>query len=137
LTWIVRPSDEDKKKFQRLKVVLAFGVVIAIVFAIASRTIVFSLLGLVVLFASTSEFFLGKKYTLAETVAKAGPNEISWTAVKSVHVMPDMIFLSPFEAESKLDAFRGVKLNIQNVSMESVLEFVRQHVGENVRFLEG
>ena len=137
MTWIIRRSDEDKEKFQRLKIVLAVGVVIAVVFAIATKTVVFSLLGLVVLFASTSEFFLGKKYTLEESVAKAGPNEISWTAVKSVHVMTDMIYLSPFEAESKLDAFRGVKLNIQNVSMESVLEFVRQHVGENVRFLEG
>ena len=137
MTWTIRRADEDKDKLQKLKIILAIGVVLAITFAIATKSIVLPLLGLAMLFASTSEFFLGKKYTLAETMAKAGPNEISWTSVKSVHVTPDMIYLSPFESESKLDAFRGVKLNIQNVSMENVLDYVRQHVGDNVRFLEG
>ena len=137
MTWTIRRADEDKEKFQKLKIILAVGVVLAIGYGFATRTYVLPLIGLVALFVSTSEFFLGKKYTLEETVAKAGPTEISWSAVKSVHVKPDMIYLSPFDEESKLDAFRGVKLNIQNVSMESVLDFIRQHVGENVRFLEG
>ena len=137
MNWTIRKADEDQEKFQKLKIVLAVGIVAAIIFAIATKTIVLPILLVVVLFVSTGEFFLGKKYALEETVAKAGVTEISWASVKSVHVKPDMIYLSPFEAESKLDTFRGVKLNIQNVSMESVLDFVRQHVGENVRFLEG
>ena len=135
MNWTIRKSDEDKKKFRELKFVLVGGTISAVVLAIGLRSLVFPLLGLVVLFVSTAEFFLGKKYSLDETAAKSGVNEITWLAVKSVHVTDEMIFLSPFEAESKLDAFRGVKLNIQNVSKESVLEFVREHVGKDVRFL--
>ena len=135
MNWTIRKSDEDKKKFRELKFVLVGGTISAIVFAIGFRSIVFPILGLAVLFLSTAEFFLGRKYMLNESVAKSGQNEITWPLVKSVHVADDLIYLSPFDAESKLDAFRGVKLNIQNVSKESVLEYVRQHVGKDVRFL--
>ena len=137
MMWTIKPSDENQEKFQKLKLVYAGGVILAIVFAISTRSFVLPLLSLIVLFIATAEFFLGKKYSLDETVAKAGASEISWPDVKSVHIADDTVFLSPFEAESKLDAFRGVKLNIQSVSKESVLEYVRDHVGENVRFLEG
>ena len=135
MNWTIRKSDEDKKKLRELKFILAGGTISAIVLAIGFKSIVFPLLGLVVLFVSTAEFFLGKKFVLSENNAKAGPNEIAWPSVKSVHISSDMIYLSPFEAESKLDAFRGVKLNIHNVSKESVLDYVRQHVGKDVRFL--
>jgi len=135
MNWTIRKADEDAKKFRELKFIFVLAFVSAIILGVAFRTIVFPLLGLVVLFVSTSEFFLGKKYSLDEKLAKSGANEITWPLVKSVHVSEDLIYLSPFEAESKLDAFRGVKLNIQNVSKESVLEYVRQHVGKNVRFL--
>ena len=135
VNWTIKRSDEDKEKFQKLKIILAVGIVFAIVFGIVTRSVLLPILTIAVLFASTSEFFLGKKYLLEEKGAKAGMAEMPWGSVKSVHIMPNTIFLSPFEAESKLDAFRGVKLNIQNVSMESVLEYIRQHVGKDVRFL--
>ncbi|MEI8280863.1 MAG: hypothetical protein WCG75_00520 [Armatimonadota bacterium] len=135
MNWTIRKADDDAKKFQELKFIYFLAVISAIVMVAVFRNIVYPLLGLVVLFVSTSEFFLGKKYSLDEKVAKSGANEITWPLVKSVHISENQIYLSPFEAESKLDAFRGVKLNIQNVSKESVLEYVRQHVGKDVRFL--
>jgi hypothetical protein len=137
MNWTIRQSEENKELFDKLKMVYVGGAVLAMAYTIVFRAIVFPLLGLVVLFASTSEFFLGKKFTLDETSAKAGLTEITWPSVKSVHVSEKLIYLSPFESESKLDTFRGVKLTIQNVSKESVLEYVRNHVGEHVRFLEG
>ena len=135
MNWTIRKSDEDKKKFRELKFILAGGIISAIVLGIGYKNFIFPLLGLVVLLVSTAEFFLGKKFSLNENAAKAGPNEIAWPSVKSVHISSDQIYLSPFEAESKLDAFRGVKLSIHNVSKESVLDYVRQHVGKDVRFL--
>lgn len=136
MNWTIRRSDEDQSKFDKLKIVFIVGFVAALLYGILFRSIVYPVLGLIVLFVSTAEFFLGKKYSLSETAAKAGATEITWPSVKSVHISENLIYLSPFEAESKLDTFRGVKLAIQNVSKESVLEYVRQHVGENVRFLE-
>jgi hypothetical protein len=135
MNWTIKRSDEDKVKFDRLKMVFAIAAVVAIIFALVTRSIMLPILGLVVLFVSTAEFFLGKKFTLNEESAKSGANEITWRSVKSVHIGENLIFLSPFEAESKLDAFRGVKLIIQNVSKETVLEYVRNHVGKDVRFL--
>ncbi len=135
MNWTIRKADDDAKKFRELKFIYVWAVISAIVMGAVFRNAVFPLLGLVVLFVSSSEFFLGKKYSLDEKVAKSGANEITWPLVKSVHINENQIYLSPFEAESKLDAFRGVKLNIQNVSKESVLEYVRQHVGKDVRFL--
>ncbi len=135
MNWTIKRSDEDKAKFDKLKMVFAIAAVIAIILALVTRSIVLPILGLVVLFVSTAEFFLGKKFTLTEESAKSGANEITWRSVKSVHIGENLIFLSPFEAESKLDAFRGVKLIIQNVSKETVLEYVRNHVGKDVRFL--
>ncbi len=135
MNWTIKRSDEDKGKFDKLKMVFAIAAVVAIIFALVTRSIMLPILGLVVLFVSTAEFFLGKKFTLTEESAKSGANEITWRSVKSVHIGENLIFLSPFEAESKLDAFRGVKLIIQNVSKETVLEYVRNHVGKDVRFL--
>jgi hypothetical protein len=135
MNWTIRKSDEDKAKFEKLKMVLVLAFALALVYAILQKTIVLPILGLLVLFVSTAEFFLGKKFMLSETSARAGANEITWPSVKSVHVQENLIYLSPFGGESKLDAFRGVKLIIQNVSKESVLEYVRKHVGKDVQFL--
>ena len=134
MNWTIRRSDENPEKFQNLKILLAVCTVLSLVAAI-STSMFLPLLGLIVVFGSTSEFFLGKKYLLNESMAKAGAAEISWPLVKSVHIEEKMIYLSPFESESKLDAFRGVKLIIQNVSKENVLEYVQNHVGKDVRFL--
>lgn len=136
MNWVVRRADEEKEKFSRLKIILACVGVAAVIMIVVTKSIVLPLLCVAVMILSTSEFFLGRKYSLDETEAKAGANEITWPSVKSVHVGEDQIYLSPFEAESKLDAFRGVKLNIQNVSKESVLDYIREHVGKDVRFLE-
>ena len=136
MDWIVRRSEEEKEKFKTLKIILACVAVASVIMVVVTRSFVLPVLCMAVTFLSTSEFFLGRKYSLNDSAAKSGVNEITWPLVKSVHISEDLIYLSPFEAESKLDAFRGVKLNIQNVSKESVIDYIREHVGKDVRFLE-
>lgn len=137
MTWTLKRADADAGKLLKLKVIYAIAVIAALAVGIATRSYLLPILFLVVLFVSTLEFVVGKKFLLNENSAKAGATEITWSNVKSVHVLANEIYLSPFEQESKLDTFRGVKLNTQNVSKENVLEFVKERVGEDVRFLEG
>ena len=135
MTWIVRPSEFDLKKVSTLKVMYAIAIVLAIFLGFVTKSIVFPVMLVVVVFASTYEFFGGRKFLLNEQIARSGPSEMTWSSVKSVHIHDSEIHLSPFQGETKLDAFRGVKLNIRNVSKENVLEFIREHVGKDVRFL--
>jgi hypothetical protein len=135
MTWTVRQSDLDSKKLSILKVIYIAVVVFVIFLGFVTKSLVLPVLFLVVVFASTYEFFGGRKFLLNERVARSGPSEMTWSAVKSVHVRETEVYLSPFTGESKLDAFRGVKLNTRNVSKENVLEFIREHVGKDVQFL--
>lgn len=135
MTWVLKRSVTDPDKFDKLKMIYGLAILFAIIAAFATKNLVLPVVCLVVLVASTYEFFGGRKFALTQTVAKSGPNEIAWGAVRSVHVRSEEIYLSPFSKESKLDAFRGVKLSIQNVSKENVLEFIREHVGQDVQFL--
>ena len=135
MTWTLKRSAAAPEKLDKLKMIYGLAVLAALIYGFATRSFVLPVIGLVVIFASTYEFIGGRTFVLNEKTARAGVNEIFWTVVKSVHVRNDEIYLSPFEQESKLDAFRGVKLDVRNVSKESVLAFIRERVGENVRFL--
>ena len=83
MNWTIRKADEDAKKFRELKLIFVWAVISALVLGIIFRNYIYPLLGLVVLFVSTSEFFLGKKYSLDESTAKSGANEITWPLVTS------------------------------------------------------
>lgn len=135
MTWTIRRSELEAEKMASLRVIYIAGTLFAVVVAFVTKSILLPVLCMVVLVASTYEFFSGRKFVLSEASAKSGNSEMMWSAVKSVHIGEDEVYLSPFAQESKLDAFRGVKLNIQNVSKENVLEFIREHVGKDVQFL--
>lgn len=135
MTWTLKRSASAPEKLDKLKMIYGLSVLVALIYGFATRNFVLPIIGLIVIFASTYEFIGGRTFVLNEKAARAGVNEIFWTVVKSVHVRNDEIYLSPFEQESKLDAFRGVKLDVRNVSKESVLEFIRERVGKDVRFL--
>ena len=60
---------------------------------------------------------------------------MKWSEIKLVKISESDINLSPFSKESRLDAVRGVKLSLQNVNREEVLNFIRFQVGQDVRFL--
>ncbi len=135
MTWTIRLSDDDPDRLSKLKIVYAITAIGAIAIGFVTKSVVLSVLCIVVVVGSTFEFISGRKYRLNERSAGSGANEIYWSDVKSVHVTADEVHLSPFRQESKLDAIRGVKLRIRNVSKESVLEYVRSKVGKDVQFL--
>lgn len=135
LEWTIRLADAEPDKFQKLKIIYALAAIAAIVIGFVTKGVLLPVVTLVVLVASTYEFVSGRKYVLNERVARSGVSEILWPDIRSVLVQNDEIHLSPFDKETKLDAFRGVKLKIQNVSRENVVGFIRNKVGEDVRIL--
>lgn len=102
---------------------------------LVTHSVVLTLLAPACIIASTSEFLLGKKFSLTSESASAGLSTMKWSEIKLVQITESDINLSPFSQESRLDAVRGVKLSLQNVNREEVLNFIRFQVGQDVRFL--
>lgn len=134
---MVWKSDASKYEHLRpkLKTIIVATAVAAIVTAVWMQSIVFPLLLAAVVAHATSPIWLQAKYKLDEKNASSGFAQIPWRDVRRVIVDGESVHLSPFEKESRLDAFRGVKLDTQNVSKAEILSFVKERVGENVRFL--
>jgi len=135
MTWTIKRSETEVEKLNMLRVIYIGGAFFAIVLAFVTKSILLPVVCMVVLVASTFEFFVGRKFVLNDVSARSGSNEMPWGTIRSVHVKSEEIYLSPFAQESKLDAFRGVKLNIRNVSKENVLQFIKERVGKDVQFL--
>jgi hypothetical protein len=134
MTW-----QSDASRYEHLrpkfKIIVAATVVAAIVTAVWQQSIVLPALLIVVVANATAPIWMRSKFQLDATCAKSGFAQIMWSDVERVLVEESFIQLSPFEKETRLDAFRGVKLDTHNVSKAEVLSFIKERVGENVRFL--
>ncbi|HLO98991.1 MAG TPA: hypothetical protein VK171_10390 [Fimbriimonas sp.] len=119
----------------KFKIIVVATVFAAIVTAVWQQSIVLPLLLIVVVANATAPIWMRSKFQVDSTGAKSGFAQIQWSDVERVLIEENSIQLSPFEKETRLDAFRGVKLDTHNVSKAEVLSFIKEHVGENVRFL--
>jgi hypothetical protein len=138
MTWKVIPRETQPQKMLVIGLIAVGVVALAL---IVTRQPVLALLGLSVIVASTAEFWMGTTYILGEKSVEAkvafSGSQISWDDVKSVKMTLSHIYLSPFTDEHRLDAFRGVKLNLTNANRDQVIELIRERVGKDVRFLGG
>jgi hypothetical protein len=138
MKWKVIPREQQPQKMWGI---LAIGVIVALFAYVLTKHGLVILLGLGVIAMSTAEFWLGTTYSLSDEEAEAkllfSGSVIKWADVKCVKMDLSHIYLSPFAEEHRLEAFRGVKLNLTNADREQVIDHVRQRVGEDVRFLGG
>ena len=132
IVWKTEPLKDSPEKFWGLLVIILASIPISY---LVTHSVVLTLLAPTCIVASTSEFLLGKKFSLTSESASAGLSTMKWSEIKLVQINESNINLSPFSQESRLDAVRGVKLSLQNVNREEVLNFIRFQVGQDVRFL--
>lgn len=134
LQWEISPAERgiDPKK---VKIAIGIAIASAPIGFLLTQSLVLSVLAPVILLVSLSEYWRSKKYSLTHSSATAGSSEMKWSEVKSVHVDGNLILLSPFAKESRLNAVRGVKLQFSIHQRDEILNWIRNHVGANVRFL--
>jgi hypothetical protein len=138
MNWRVIPIQQEPQR--AWVIALVAGLVVFLAILLTKQPLV-AMIGVVVIAASTAEFWLGTTYILDEEKAFAkiafSGSEIKWDDVKSVNIDQSHIYLSPFADETRLSGFRGVKLNLTNADRDQVIEYVREQAGEDVRFLGG
>lgn len=134
MSWQSDASRYDHLR-EKFKIIVVATIIGAIVTAVWMQSIVLPILLIIVVANATAPIWVRSKYQLDQNGAKSGFAQIMWSDVERVLVEENSIQLSPFEKETRLDAFRGVKLDTHNVSKAEVLSFIKERVGENVRFL--
>lgn len=139
LAWSIRPYEQAPEK--------RWVILLVALLAMAFGTLVFGkpllgIFGFAIILASTVEFWWGSSYSLDAKGAKSRTglsiSAIEWGEVKRIVVAKSGVRLSPLADESsRLNAFRGVLLKVNDANREQVLEAVRKFGGSDVRFVEG
>lgn len=130
LTWNVHLLRRDPGR--------AGAVIVAMILAalfgfLLFQSLFFALIGVLLIFSSTADYLLPICYRLTSRRACAAYGlsrwEIAWKDVRRVKVAQQAVLLSPLEAPSRLDAFRGVVLRFaeegQKGERAEVLEIIR------------
>lgn len=117
---------------------VAVGVLLAGVLLL--REALLGVIGFAIILGSTAEYWLGTSYRVDSKGAgkRCGlsVSGIAWEDVKRVLVQADGVLLSPLpEGGSRMDVFRGVRLQFAD-NRDSVLQKIKGHISEDVRFLE-
>jgi hypothetical protein len=99
-------------------------------------------LGFAIILGSTMDFWLGTSYKVDANGATSrtglSVSSIAWEDVKRIVVGENEVKVSPLlDGSSRLDAFRGVILKLNEDNRVQVIEAVRKFGGNDVRFLEG
>jgi lysylphosphatidylglycerol synthetase-like protein (DUF2156 family) len=114
-----------------LVTVFIFVVSMVIYWAMESRW--FSVLALVVLFASLAKFYLPTRFTLTDrkVVIKSTTQTIAkpWTMFRSFYADRNGLLLSPFAEKSRLENFRGIYL-IFSGNSDEVIRIVGEKIAE-------
>ena len=136
LTWTVRLFETDPVK-RYIVFLFAFGA--ALVGLLAFQNIIFAVIALVAVLASTAEFWMPLQYKLDKNQAAVrcgfSVTAIEWSNVRRVITSEEGWKLSPLKEETRLSPFRGVYLRFGPVT-EDVKVFVKSHINGDVRFVE-
>jgi len=136
LTWRVRLADDNPSRL--LPIALAALVAGAVGIALG-HSIVFGIVGVAAIAASTSEYWLGVTCTLSPDGAtvRAGPSvsAIAWPDVRRVIVNDAGVTLSPLPGDSRLTPFRGVYLRAGRMGTERLVRAIGEFGGDSVRRL--
>ena len=136
LTWTIRLFESEPSK---RVVVATVALIAASVGWLLFQSAIYAILAFVAVMASTSEFWVPLKYELSTKSASVrcgfSVTAIEWSEVRRVVLSREGWKLSPHAAEGRLSPFRGVYLRF-GPEAESVQDFVRRHVNDDVRFVE-
>ena len=106
------------------KVLLVFGAAggVAAIGVVLMHSILFAVIGIVMVLAPTSEFLLPVRYSISKDGANSkwglNSNFLAWEDVKQVRWGEQGVKLSPLPGPSRLEAFRGVYLRFAGNKQE-------------------
>ena len=125
LHWTVHPLRHERPEKTALLVVIILGV--PVLAALAFETPAFGFLAAVLLTASMSRYFAPTRYALLQEhilIAHLGARRTTpWGRVRRRTVLPDGVFLSPFDRPHRLDPFRGCFLRFRD-NRDEVIAYV-------------
>jgi len=131
LEWVTHPL---KKKPWVAVGVTFFVLVVSFLVLLITSSKVFTLLTLIVMFASLSKFYFPTKFRLTDkkitvryiiqTLTK------DWTMYRSYYPDKNGVLLSPFLQPSRLENFRGLYLMFAG-NKEEVVNFIKTHINKD------
>lgn len=128
LEWTTHPM---RRKPLVSVVVTMFILLVSFVIFYSTDSRVFSLLALIVLFASLTKFYLPTKYTFTEKqiFVKTTTQTVkrNWSQYRSCYPDKNGVLLSPFLHASRLENFRGLYLIFAD-NEEAVMAFTKAHL---------
>ena len=135
LRWKAHPlKDSWKASAGAISVI----VLAAVSVFLASGSLIFSAISLLVLVGSLSSFFFPTEYQLdPDSISVKGlfsRKIVSWDRFRSYYPDGKGVFLSPFSGPSRLESFRGLYLRfgggLSKTDRRHVIEFVRSKLGD-------
>ncbi|MFY9233795.1 MAG: hypothetical protein WAO58_04965 [Fimbriimonadaceae bacterium] len=137
VTWSVRLSDKEPWKTW---VVAGVALIAAAAGLILMNSIAFAALGVLIILAATTDYWLPVKYRVDAKGCglKCGlsVSSIEWSNVKRILLDADGAKISPLAESSRLGPFRGVYLRFAG-NREQVIEALRGFADKDVRFVDG
>jgi hypothetical protein len=112
--------------------VTLFVILIGMVVYLATSSNIFTVLALVILYASLAKFYFPTRYRFTEKgfEVKTTTQKLfkPWSMFRSFYPDKNGVLLSPFTRPTRLENFRGVYIMFAD-NRDSVIEYVSQHVG--------
>jgi len=125
ISWQVHRAKEHPKK--TLYVLIVLGVFIISITALYGLP--WTILTLIVLFASLNAYFLPTTYTITDSEIiidkKMFKNKLEWSRFRKYYITTTGIVLSPFTKRNFLDNFRGVHLLLPKENSEEIINFIK------------
>jgi len=132
LEWITHPM---KRKPLVTIAVTVFIILVAVLVYITTISKIFTLLTLIVLFASLAKFYLPTKYRLNDkgVTVKTTTQTIfkGWETYRSCYPDKHGILLSPFLEPTRMENFRGIYL-IFAENKDEVTSFVKPRINKTI-----
>jgi hypothetical protein len=125
LSWQVHRAKEHPKKTLFVSIILGvFVISITVLYGLP-----WTVLTLIVLFASLNAYFLPTTYTITDTEIiidkKMFKNKLTWSRFRKYYITTTGVVLSPFTKRNFLDNFRGVHLLLPKENSEAIINFIK------------
>ena len=128
MEWTAHPFKADPKKSVFLVIII---LLICLLVLFTTASIGFALVALLLLVFSMRQFFLPTTYILntegVEVRFSGATKKKRWDYFQSYYEDRNGILLSPFKDRSRLEAFRGIYLIVNN-NKPQIVEFIKQFI---------
>ena len=125
ITWQVHRAKEHPTKTLYVSIILGVFI-ISITFLYG---LPWTILTLIVLFASLNAYFLPTSYTITDSEIiidkKLFKNKLEWSRFRKYYITTTGVVLSPFTKRNFLDNFRGVHLLLPKENSEGIINFIK------------